>query len=157
MRPIDTKHMSCEEEIIYLRNQVNKYRYDDLTGLKLRKDFVCDLDYLFDTRDFTLIMVDVNDLKGANNISYAHGDALIQFVVNELKECFDEEDIYRYGGDEFMIITDKNHNLLCSSKRFSITSQQSSEFRTIPKLLNACDLGLKAQKEDHYKNHTRRR
>ena len=52
-----------------------------------------------------VIFADVNGLKVAND-AYGHtaGDIILKNAGNALKEVFDEEQIFRSGGDEFAII-----------------------------------------------------
>jgi diguanylate cyclase (GGDEF)-like protein len=105
------------ERIQYLKNEVRKYKYDFLTGLKMRKDFdgylrilfeMCD----FENRDFTIILIDIDGLHDLNrNSGYSKGDELIKTVADSLivfKECNGTE-IFRIGGDEFGILV-KGHD-----------------------------------------------
>ena len=67
------------------------------------------LDY---SAPFALIICDINGLKYIND-SYGHdnGDHAIIAVSNILQSIFDKDDIYRIGGDEFVILLtgiDKN-------------------------------------------------
>lgn len=56
--------------------------------------------------NFTLIIIDVDDLKGINDI-YGHkvGDKVIEIVGQGIKKCIRKDDVgLRYGGDEFIIL-----------------------------------------------------
>lgn len=54
---------------------------------------------------FALLVMDVNNLKMVND-QYGHeaGDALLKDAANLMKKVFDEENIFRIGGDEFAVI-----------------------------------------------------
>jgi diguanylate cyclase (GGDEF)-like protein len=101
------------ERIQYLRNEVKKYKYDFLTGLKLRKDFDEYLRtlyemYEFENREFTIVLIDINGLHTLNRtVGYTAGDDLIKGVsavlVDTFKECNGSE-VFRIGGDEFAIL-----------------------------------------------------
>ncbi|WMM24543.1 GGDEF domain-containing protein [Tissierella sp. MB52-C2] len=56
--------------------------------------------------NFTLIIIDVDNLKGINDI-YGHtaGDKVIEIVGEGIKKCIRKSDVgLRYGGDEFIIL-----------------------------------------------------
>lgn len=55
--------------------------------------------------DFTVVVVDINDLKKAND-TYGHeyGDKLIQNGAAILKKVWGGKFLYRIGGDEFVIV-----------------------------------------------------
>ena len=55
--------------------------------------------------EFTVIIVDINDLKKVND-TYGHeyGDILIQSAASILKKVWERKNIYRIGGDEFAIV-----------------------------------------------------
>ncbi len=76
---------------------------DELTGCFNRKAFVRDIS---EAKDFVLICFDINCLKEMND-TYGHekGDALILSVTGEIKKRYNK--VYRMGGDEFNVITDK--------------------------------------------------
>lgn len=55
--------------------------------------------------EVTVIFCDVNDLKQVNDkYGYSAGDRLIRKVADLIADFFEDEEIYRYGGDEFVII-----------------------------------------------------
>ena len=52
-----------------------------------------------------VIFIDLNGLKQVNdNGGHADGDVLLQKAANILKDVFPDGDIYRAGGDEFMVL-----------------------------------------------------
>ena len=91
-----------QEKIEYL-----SYR-DELTGLYNRRYMNDSLTRLDTSRNlpFTIMMIDVNNLKIANDVfGHEKGDQLIIKVAKILKEVFREDDVVsRLGGDEFCIL-----------------------------------------------------
>lgn len=56
-----------------------------------------------------VVFADLNNLKYTNdNLGHLAGDKLIVKFTNLLKEVFDEKEIYRIGGDEFVIILEND-------------------------------------------------
>ena len=52
-----------------------------------------------------VLFADLNGLKQTNdNGGHANGDRLLKKAANILKEVFPDGDIYRAGGDEFMVL-----------------------------------------------------
>lgn len=106
------------ERIQYLRTEVKRYKYDYLTGLKLRMDFDGYLKtlfemYEFEDRIFTLILIDIDGLHEINRThGYHEGDNLIKTVSNIILSSFLEcstvecsgAEVFRIGGDEFAIL-----------------------------------------------------
>ncbi len=98
--------------------------HDELTDLKNRNAFETDIETV-DKKDVCIISVDANNLKKTND-TYGHkyGDILLTSISDAMKEAFGEDNIYRTGGDEFIIVlpgekkggvqpkVDKFHNLL---------------------------------------------
>ena len=83
--------------------------YDLLTDLPNREKFKRDLtDYLHhQPRDLALLICDIDKLKNINDtLGEVIGDDVIQTVVTRIRaELTDLDTLYRYGGDEFAIIT----------------------------------------------------
>jgi diguanylate cyclase (GGDEF)-like protein len=101
------------ENIQYLKDEVRKYKYDYLTGLKMRNDFDNYLRslyemYEFENQTFTLVLVDIDGLHAVNrNEGYEKGDNLITSVANQLIQSFNDcngKEVFRIGGDEFAIL-----------------------------------------------------
>ncbi|MGN0614252.1 MAG: GGDEF domain-containing protein [Porcipelethomonas sp.] len=85
----------------------NKAAYDS-TAVRIN----CDIED--GTGDFSLIVIDINNLKTVND-TYGHiaGDDLICCISGCIREVFSCGRIYRIGGDEFTIIFDKTAPLVC--------------------------------------------
>ncbi|WP_096199661.1 sensor domain-containing protein [Bacillus sp. FJAT-45350] len=81
--------------------------HDSLTGLpnkeSLLKDFA---EWITNHKQFVMMMVDLNRFKEINDgLGHAVGDKLLTEVANKLKkELNDDVSIYRWGGDEFIIL-----------------------------------------------------
>lgn len=99
-----------KQEVQKLRLVIKNYKYDSLTGLLRRSDFNDRFDELwyyhkeFGHR-FILAMLDLNGLHELNrSVSFEAGDELIINVANQLKNSFEDSNIFRAGGDEFVIL-----------------------------------------------------
>lgn len=101
------------ERIQYLRTEVKKYKYDFLSGLKMRTDFDGYLKtlfemYEFEDRAFTFILVDIDGLHSVNRTSgYFAGDSMIKGIAKQLVQSFQEcngTEVFRIGGDEFAVL-----------------------------------------------------
>jgi len=101
------------ERMHFLREEVKKYKYDHLTGLKLRKDFDEKLDrmyeaYEFEDQPFVFIMADADGLHNTNRtLGYDAGDELLITISSELRAEFGDcknVDIFRISGDEFAVL-----------------------------------------------------
>ena len=58
-----------------------------------------------DRKNIGIVFADLNGLKRMNdNHGHSAGDKLIRDAANILKEVFKEGEIYRAGGDEFMVL-----------------------------------------------------
>ena len=95
-----------------LFTDINKsINYDDLTKVYNRKKFNLDLQNSVNQaigglKNLSLIIFDVDDLKQVND-RYGHlrGDTVLKDIAKLVENSIRSTDnIYRYGGDEFMII-----------------------------------------------------
>ena len=93
---------------IELRNFKIKSEIDELTGLLNRRRFETDINNKFiNYSQITIVFFDVNNLKYIND-EYGHenGDIVIKNCASCLKNLIDDETFgYRYGGDEFVLVT----------------------------------------------------
>lgn len=101
--------------IFYLRKNEEKMRMyattDTMTGMLNRRTGLIALEELVEKAKaykfkLTICFIDLNDLKGINDI-YGHheGDGAIQVVAAILKESLRKSDLVcRLGGDEFLLI-----------------------------------------------------
>lgn len=81
---------------------------DDLTGLKNRNammNVVKELDETAPEHMYGVINLDMNGLKTINDREgHVAGDNLIIKVADALRHIFRDEDVYRIGGDEFIVL-----------------------------------------------------
>ncbi|OON91852.1 MAG: hypothetical protein ATN33_08450 [Epulopiscium sp. Nele67-Bin001] len=93
------------EKRMYLE-LASKATYDKLTGIKNREGFMKDkLFFISESMSsIGLATVDINMLKEGNAKFGSHyGDRMIVEVVRVLKQVWPEQEIYRVGGDEFIV------------------------------------------------------
>ena len=82
-------------------------RRDGLTGLQNRLALEADA-HTMDGHLLTAYMIDVNYFKEINDrYGHAAGDRILQEVSEILKNLFPGARYYRYGGDEFLVLTHK--------------------------------------------------
>lgn len=86
---------------------------DFTTGLLNRNAYKNALEELDieDGQAFACIFIDVNGLHEMNN-TYGHdkGDEMLHFVADTLKTVFPDDEVFRIGGDEFIIFA-RNHSM----------------------------------------------
>lgn len=128
-----------------------------------------------DLSSFAIILTDINGLKYTNdNYGHDNGDKMIIAVANILQEVFDKDDIYRIGGDEFVVLLtdiDKSATLNLyhsidgkfvefNSKNllpFPITISKGIAFfdkridKNLTDVFNRADESMYRNKEDFYK------
>ena len=80
---------------------------DTLTGAKNRFAFRRDYGEKFgDNRRIHVMMVDIDDFKEINdNYGHAAGDEALKAVCSAVMSVFGTEFCYRYGGDEFLVVS----------------------------------------------------
>lgn len=81
--------------------------YDALTGTMNRNSYHTALDTIGDGEYSSLacIYIDVNGLHEINNyLGHQAGDDMLRAVADSLQSSFSENDVYRIGGDEFVVL-----------------------------------------------------
>jgi diguanylate cyclase (GGDEF)-like protein len=94
-----------------LNSAIQLANTDTLTGVKSRHAFV-EVEEHFDNLiaknncdDFAVIVFDLNGLKEINDTQgHDAGDAYIKSAVKLISYFFPFDNIYRFGGDEFVVI-----------------------------------------------------
>lgn len=92
------------EQLEYMSN------IDVLTGIKNRNAMNARVDWHISNKmqvrtPFGIVFADLNGLKTCNdNFGHQEGDKLLKNAANLLKEVFPDDEIYRAGGDEFVVI-----------------------------------------------------
>lgn len=90
---------------------ISELEIDALTGFKNRKAYYEDMqtiekDPVRSANPIGVIFADINGLKNTNDrAGHEAGDKLIAGIAKAIKEVFSGADIYRIGGDEFVILT----------------------------------------------------
>lgn len=88
--------------------------YDELTEVKNRNAYYQDVEILEEqnrkkTRPVGIVYLDINGLKSTNDeLGHKKGDRLLRTIAKQMKQVFSKEDIYRVGGDEFVILDKKS-------------------------------------------------
>ncbi|MDO4710370.1 MAG: EAL domain-containing protein [Peptostreptococcaceae bacterium] len=95
--------------IIERRDLMKKLEYlsyhDQLTGALNRHAYGEGLLQIQSRRSLGVVYCDISELKKTNdNLGHDTGDRLILCCYELLKNVFSEEEIYRVGGDEFIVI-----------------------------------------------------
>ena len=161
MPNIDWDKLSYEAGYTDGQESMRHYKYDELTGLKMRHDFNREFKDMFDSgKPFHFIFADVNGLKRVNTDGgHEAGDNLIKECVAQLIECNptgNSDLIYRYSGDEFCIIFPFNrgyhsNDLNCPSDICTLATKFSGDFETYDALFKSANKLLLERKQEHYK------
>lgn len=88
-------------------NKIKKMSLEDqLTGVFNRHALtLVEEDFEYDDDEICLMMCDVNGLKKVNDTQgHTAGDKLIINSANSLAKVFHKDNVYRVGGDEFVVI-----------------------------------------------------
>ena len=109
------KRVQSLEQYIEINMKILDLELDGLTGFKSRKAYNKDIEFIeqdkvISAKPVGVIFADVNGLKKVND-SFGHeaGDELIESVAKAITEIFPDAKKYRFGGDEFVILSfDKN-------------------------------------------------
>lgn len=144
--------IGMEKEIEFLKEQIKLYRFDYLTGLKMRVDFEHDFNTKFNEKEgFYLALYDIDGLHETNRL-YGEdaGDALIKRVSNDLRLCETPCHVYRYhsGGDEFGVIfcnneKPNNFNVLGTTHSYGHSLNYSSS----AEMMRSLAANISAQKK----------
>lgn len=101
------KHRYSTEESLSEANSVlvQMSIFDNLTGLKNRNAWRQDFDNMVGKKCF-LMICDIDDFKKFNDTyGHAFGDNVLESVAQSLSGVFGKECCYRFGGDEFIVLT----------------------------------------------------
>lgn len=121
--------------------------YDALTGLMNRNSYHAYIDQLFNeaTCPYSCIYLDANGLHELNNhLGHQAGDQMLKTVADTLCDRFSKDEIYRIGGDEFVILS-KNQSgqeieSLAEQARQSLRSQGYEVSMGIAHREHNCDI-----------------
>lgn len=104
-------HLKIIKQLEELKKEQQLIHIDDVTGLYNQRKMFKDLAYLVDKFNadkdpFCVLFVDLDYFKKVNDV-YGHliGTKLLEAVAQDIKGLLRDSDIlYRYGGDEFVVI-----------------------------------------------------
>lgn len=143
--------------------------HDTLTSFYNRNRFMKDSEALQDSHiPVGVVYLDVNGLKDVNDKrGHSYGDRLLMEAAKRLKEVFYNADLYRIGGDEFVVIcrnTDEQafrERLQELKKRFredndcraAIGSQWCAELGDMDDITSQADALMYEDKKEFYRKH----
>ena len=110
VRILAEKISACFSMALYNKNYLNRTKLiattDSLTGAFNRVAYKNDLIVLEqeENTNVACLYIDVNELHLINN-KYGHtvGDEMLIYIANTLKDVFYGHNVYRMGGDEFLV------------------------------------------------------
>jgi len=122
---------NMKEDIEKKVNQINKLSVesfkDDLTHVGNKAAYLQKAKELENTtKDYALVMVDINDLKQINDqFGHKAGDVYIKGCCQIICDTFKHSPIYRIGGDEFIIVVSDNEDY---TNRFELFTKLETTF-----------------------------
>ena len=158
------------EQLEYMSN------VDSLTGVKNRNSMNARVDCHVSKKSpvrtpFGVVFADLNGLKQCNDTSgHEKGDELLKNAAKLLRKYFDDDEIYRSGGDEFVIIVpncqkdefDKKITDLRSESgveadvSFAIGADWSENESDLRRCMHNADEAMYADKKEFYRQHPER-
>lgn len=146
---------------------------DVLTGIKNRNSMNARVDWHISNKrqvrtPFGIVFADLNGLKTCNdNYGHEEGDKLLKNAANLLKEVFPDDEIYRAGGDEFVVIVPGAEKADFERKVgeirekssygcdvcFAIGSYWTEDAGKLRQAMHLADEAMYADKDKFYKTH----
>ena len=128
---------------------------DELTGIYNRKYF----DFYFNEiilkdNSISVIMIDIDDFKKIND-TYGHdvGDFVIKTIAGIITNFLEEDDLaFRYGGEEFCILTQKTKNEVIDLAENIRSFTDSVKLKENLKVTISLGIGFKGSDFDIVKN-----
>ncbi|MBO7401525.1 MAG: GGDEF domain-containing protein [Lachnospiraceae bacterium] len=148
-------------------------RYDMLTGVLNRNAMNTRVDEWVAGKkiscgDFGIVFVDLNGLKRVNDErGHSAGDDFIKSVAAKIRDVFNGFEIYRAGGDEFMVLAsgcprDDFESLVARLKdqedidpavRFAVGSYYDDSAHDIREAIRLADMSMYRHKSEYYTEH----
>lgn len=137
-----------------------------LTGLLNRNAFDDDVEFIQATHDkpLTVMYIDLIGLHEINNhLGHARGDVVLCELADAARAYFGDDNIYRIGGDEFVIISFA-HSMAQSARQMgymrqelldhgcelSVGMAESDDGEDIPDLVNHAENEMRKDKKRYY-------
>lgn len=141
-------------EKLYLKQKGNLAYYDNLTQVYNRMFYERELKKKYIGKECVITFVDVDGLKITNdNRGHYEGDKLIIKVTEDLKKINYIDYIIRYGGDEFILISNRlNKEELEAIKHISYGISMKSAYEDMSSAISKADALMYKQKEKKKKN-----
>lgn len=101
--------------------------YDQLTNLPNRTSLMKDVaDYISNNVPFALVFIDIDQFKTINDsLGHTMGDELLRVFATRIKQSVHKDSkVYRFGGDEFIIILRQFNGINHLKKRLTEIMQQ---------------------------------
>lgn len=150
----------------FVRLNGEEYRRDSLTGLLNRNAFDDDVEFIQATHDkpLTVMYIDLIGLHEINNhLGHARGDVVLCELADAARAYFGDDNIYRIGGDEFVIISFA-HSMAQSARQMgymrqelldhgcelSVGMAESDDGEDIPDLVNRAENEMRKDKKRYY-------
>ncbi len=150
----------------FVRLNGEEYRRDSLTGLLNRNAFDDDVEFIQATHDkpLTVMYMDLIGLHEINNhLGHARGDVVLCELADAARAYFGDDNIYRIGGDEFVIISFA-HSMAQSARQMgymrqelldhgcelSVGMAESDGGEDIPDLVNQAENEMRKDKKRYY-------
>lgn len=150
----------------FVRLNGEEYRRDSLTGLLNRNAFDDDVEFIQATHDkpLTVMYIDLIGLHEINNhLGHARGDVVLCELADAARAYFGDDNIYRIGGDEFVIISFA-HSMAQSARQMgymrqelldhgcelSVGMAESDDGEDIPDLVKQAENEMRKDKKRYY-------
>lgn len=150
----------------FVRLNGEEYRRDSLTGLLNRNAFDDDVEFIQATHDkpLTVMYMDLIGLHEINNhLGHARGDVVLCELADAARAYFGDDNIYRIGGDEFVIISFA-HSMAQSARQMgymrqelldhgcelSVGMAESDDGEDIPDLVNQAENEMRKDKKRYH-------
>ena len=101
-RTVKDRRLELLDKYEHLEASVN---VDALTGVKNRYGFRSDIKN-YEGKKIILMILDIDNFKEIND-KYGHqkGDKILVVFARHIQDMFGKENVYRYGGDEFLVLS----------------------------------------------------
>lgn len=85
-------------------------KFDGLTGLRSIR-YLSEITSKLEHKEYSVIFIDLNKFKHINDtFGHSVGDDVLRTLGRRINKVFKNDYAFRYGGDEFVILLDKNNS-----------------------------------------------